>query len=102
MSRGRVEFGSYADALWWGGGKSGPLGGVALWAPGLWLLEVLCLMSGDPSPPCRKPFQAELGGRGLAGRSLWGGGGRGVAVGHTGPRRVWNGLEPWWGPGRCP
>lgn len=79
---GRVEFGSYADALWWGVvswglqkrlsfvGATGPVPpgpgqrrgqDFALWACGLSFLEILCLMDGDSEPKCWGPCLGRAG-----------------------------------------
>lgn len=80
---GRVEFGSYADALWWGVvswglqkgpscvGAAGPVPpgpgqrrgrDIALWALGLPFLEILCLTDGDSELKCWVPCLGRAGG----------------------------------------
>nr|XP_044605920.1 potassium voltage-gated channel subfamily KQT member 1-like [Equus asinus] len=77
---GRVEFGSYADALWWGV-VSGDFGqGCPVWgqqragrcprAVGLWVLKISCLNRGTPCPNARNP-SCRLGVEAGGGQVWW-------------------------------
>lgn len=82
---GRVEFGSYADALWWGVvswdfGQGCPVWGLqghrqqragrCPWAGGLWVLKISCLNRGTPCPNAQNP-SCRLGVEAGCGQVWW-------------------------------
>lgn len=106
---GRVEFGSYADALWWGVVRRGQAGrpgsglrtlgrggqAVTLWALAIWFLKTSHRMAGAAKPGGWNPARIEL----LSWTRAWGGRGAGQALAPHPPPPECSGLQGLSGPG---